>query len=160
MSGNKNSGNRAGRTLSARQKTVAPRSPAAQKAKVAMPMAKIKKCPAPPTNPVFDKRAKVIWRRYCNRLIKADMLTELDLDALEWAVVAARSAELAAEGPAGAARATSNAVKVITALKSIGLTRDGRVAATPAEVNKSAAEQVAPLNNLLKFKPRDSRKQA
>lgn len=126
MSGNKNSGNRSGRSsVKVRASTVAPRSPGAKAAKRAAGVELLDAVPAAPDNPLFDKRARVIWRRLGNVLLQHRMLTPLDLYTMEWVVVAWRSTELNAGNRA--ATVPANAVRVIAGLKELGLTKTGRV---------------------------------
>ena len=126
MSGNKHSGNRSGRTdVKQRSDTIAPRSPSEKVLKlVRKEPHPIDKLPPIPMSSWVDKRAKVLWARLGNRLLDHGMLTELDLDMLEVTVHIWRLVEIAFdEGDTRGA-----AVGKLTAcLKSLGLSKDGRL---------------------------------
>lgn len=159
MSGNRNSGNRSGRTsIADRQKTIAPRSPAEKAAKQARDEVPLTECPAPPISPLFDDRAEEIWARLGNHLVAHGMLSELDLATLEWVVIAWRSTELNAGSKA--ATVPANAVRVISGLKSLGLTKDGRVTAAAEEeaaVDESPFTGLFAINGGKATKPKQSR---
>ena len=74
-----------------------------------------------------DDRAHELWNNIGGLLLDNGMLSELDLMALEWTVAMIRTTEaVAADRPK---TMPANAIKVLAALKSLGLTKDGRVPA-------------------------------
>ncbi len=148
MSGNRNSGNRSGRsTPQQRQATVAPHAPSERIAKLIRDEKPLTELPPKPrmqyipiregdggqgnlADPKFDgvlndEQAHARWRELGELLLDHGMLSELDLPALEivvtqWRITEAVGAERPQTYP-------SNLTKVLQGLKALGLTKDGRV---------------------------------
>ncbi len=163
MSGNRNSGNRSGRTTAAaRNATVAPRAPSEKIAKLVRdekPLAELPPKPKmqfiaargrsaaaggqadieSPDGILNDAKADQRWEQLGGLLLKNGLLSELDLPALEAVVTQWRITD--AVGAAAPKTYPGNLAKVLAGLKSLGLTKDSRIA--PGEM-PGAADHLPP----------------
>ena len=141
MSGTSKSGNQTGRvTTEARLKTVENRIPSGvvPLVRAVKDLPKLKYIPEMPASPWKNARANMLWIRLADKLIRHQMISELDLELLELTVHTHWLMEKqAAEGNYSGGLVN----KLQNCYKSLGLTPDGRLAQGIGSVQEGATDE-------------------